>query len=173
MQRKVRGVIWKYTVVSFWHYTWKVWKCESLSRVWLFVTPETVAHQAPLSMEFSRKEYWSGLPLQGIFPTQGVNPGLPHCRKILYHLKLWLIKDVFVNLKETVKIVRYINNGGSAVKNPSANAGDMRSIPGWGRSSGEGNSNLLQYSCLGNPKDRGAMPATIHGVTKSWIQLSY
>ena len=37
---------------------------------------------------FSRKEYWSGLPwtLQGIFPTQGSNPGLPHCRKILYHL---------------------------------------------------------------------------------------
>ena len=71
-----------------------------------------------------------------------------------------------------MKIVRCINNGGSAVKNPPANAGDMGSIPGWGRSSGEGSSNLLQYCCLGNPKDRGARPATIHGVTKSWIQLS-
>ena len=42
----------------------------------------TVAHQAPLSMEFSRKEYWSGLPFpsQGIFPTQGSNPSPPHCR---------------------------------------------------------------------------------------------
>ena len=40
-------------------------------------------------MEFSSQEYWSGLPLpdlQGIFPTQGLNPGLLHCRWILYHL---------------------------------------------------------------------------------------
>ena len=40
---------------------WK-WKCELLSGVWLFATPWTVAHQAPLSMECSRQEYWSGLP---------------------------------------------------------------------------------------------------------------
>ena len=48
------------------------------SHVQLFVTPWTVAHQALLSMGFSRQEYWSGLPclLQGIFPTQGSNPGL-------------------------------------------------------------------------------------------------
>ena len=51
-----------------------------------FVTPWTVARQAPLSMEFSRQEYWSGFPflLQGIFPTQGLNPDLPRCRRILY-----------------------------------------------------------------------------------------
>ena len=61
---------------------------KSLSRVQLFATPWTVAHQAPLSMGFSRQEYWSGLPflLQGIFPTQGSNPGLPHRRQTLYHL---------------------------------------------------------------------------------------
>ena len=54
----------------------------------LTVTPWTVAHQAPLSMGFSRQEYWSGLPflLQGIFPTQGLNPGLPHCGLTLYRL---------------------------------------------------------------------------------------
>ena len=48
----------------------------------------TVAHQAPLSMGFSRQEYWSGLPFPspGIFPTQGYNPGLPHCRQTLYPL---------------------------------------------------------------------------------------
>ena len=48
----------------------------------------TVAHQDPLSMEFSRQEYWSGLPflLQGIFLTQRSNPGLPHFRQILYCL---------------------------------------------------------------------------------------
>ena len=57
-----------------------------LSRVQLFVTPWTVAYQAPQSMGFSRQEYWSGLPFQGIFPTQGSNLGLPHCRQMLYRL---------------------------------------------------------------------------------------
>ena len=47
--------------------------------------------------------------------------------------------------------------------------GNVRSIPGWGRSSGEGNGNPLQYSCLENPMDRGACWATVHGVTKSRI----
>ena len=51
---------------------------------------------------------------------------------------------------------------GSVVKNQPANAGDVGSIPGLGRSSGEGNVNLLQYSCLENPKDRGAWWATVH-----------
>ena len=45
---------------------------------------------------------------------------------------------------------------GSVVKTPPANAGDASSIPESGRSPGEGNGNLLQYSCLGNPTDRGA-----------------
>ena len=61
------------------------------------------------------------------------------------------------------------------VKNPPANAGDTRdvgSMPGLGRSPGGGNGNLLQYSCLENPKDRGAWQATVHRVTKSWTQLS-
>ena len=44
---------------------------------------------------------------------------------------------------------------------------DLSSIPGLGRSPGEGNGNPLQYSCLGNPMDRGAWQATIHGVAKS------
>ena len=57
--------------------------------------------------------------------------------------------------------------GGSAVKNPPANAGDMGSVPGSGRSPGEGNGNTLQYSCLGHPTDRGAQRATVHGVTKN------
>ena len=47
-----------------------------------------------------------------------------------------------------------------------ANAGDMGSIPGSGRSPGEVNGNPLQYSCLGNPMDRGAWQATVHAVTK-------
>ena len=52
------------------------------------------------------------------------------------------------------------------VKNLPANAGDAGSIPGSGRSHGEGNGNPLQYSCLENPINRGAWWATVHGVTK-------
>ena len=62
--------------------------------------------------------------------------------------------------------------GGPVVKNPPANAGDSGSIPGWGRSPGEGNGNPLQYSCLGNPMDRRDWGATVIGSQKSWTQLS-
>ena len=58
---------------------------KSLSRVQLFATPWTVAYQAPRSMWFSGQEYWRGCHflLQGIFPTQVLNPGLPQCRQTL------------------------------------------------------------------------------------------
>jgi len=61
---------------------------KSLNHVQLFATPWTVARQAPVSMEFSRQETGVGSQalLQGVFPTQGWNPGLLHCRPILYHL---------------------------------------------------------------------------------------
>ena len=72
-----------------WHFELLCCVCAYLlSRVQLFATPWPVARQAPLSMGFSRQEYWSGLPCPppGIFPTQGSKPGVPHCRRILYHL---------------------------------------------------------------------------------------
>ena len=53
-------------------------------------------------------------------------------------------------------------------KESVCNVGDLRSIPGLGRSSGEENDNSLQYSCLKNLMDQGAWWATIHRVTKSW-----
>ena len=56
--------------------------------------------------------------------------------------------------------------GGSVVKNLPANAGGMDSIPGLGRSPGEGNGNTLQYSCLEYFMDRGACWSTVHGVAK-------
>ena len=62
--------------------------------------------------------------------------------------------------------------GGSEVKASACNAGDLGLIPGSGRSSGEGNGNPLQYSCLKNPMDGGAWWATVHGVAKSRTQLS-
>ena len=58
------------------------------------------------------------------------------------------------------------------VKNPPANAGDTGSIPGSGRSPGEGNGNPLRYSCLENSMDRGAWWAIVLGVAKSHTRLS-
>ena len=61
------------------------------------------------------------------------------------------------------------------VKNPPANAGDAKdegSIPGWGRSLGIGNGNLLQYSCLENFIDGGAWWATVNRAAKIWARLS-
>ena len=58
------------------------------------------------------------------------------------------------------------------VKNQPANAEIMGSIPGLGRSPGEGNGNPLQYSYLENPMDRGTWQTVVHWVTKSWTLLS-
>ena len=63
----------------------------------------------------------------------------------------------------------------SGKKHSPANAGitgDMGSIPGLDRSPGGGNGNPLQHSCLENPMDKEAWWATVHGVAKSWTQLS-
>ena len=62
--------------------------------------------------------------------------------------------------------------GGSEGKESACNAGDWGLIPGLGKSSGERYGNPLQYSCLENSMDRGAWQDTVHGVAKSWTQLS-
>ena len=62
--------------------------------------------------------------------------------------------------------------GGSDGKESACNAEDLGSSPGLGRSEGGGKGNLLQYPCLENPMNRGAWRAIVHGVTKSWTQLS-
>ena len=61
--------------------------------------------------------------------------------------------------------------GGLAGEESTCNPGDAGSIPGSGRSPGGGRGNLLQYSCLENPMDRGARQATVHGVAKSPTRL--
>ena len=103
---------------------WK-WKVngKSLSRVWLLATPWTAAYQAPPSMGFSRQEYWSGMLLpspgvvlfsckvvskntgvgchylvQGIFPTQGSNLCLLHCRWILYDWATKKTSDIIIDI---------------------------------------------------------------------------
>jgi len=77
------------------------------------------------------------------------------------------------HLEGTLKIVNtdWGFPGGSAVKNPPVSAEDVGLIPGSGKSSGGGNGNPLQYSCLENPMDRGAWPARVHGVAKNWTRL--
>ena len=82
---------------------------KSLSHVWLFVSTWAVAYQAPLSMEYSMQEYWSGLAflLHGICLTQGLNPGLPHVKQMLYCLSHQGIKaqgrKVMTNLDSILK----------------------------------------------------------------------
>ena len=73
--------------------------------------------------------------------------------------KIATVIDIFVFFGEGLP-------GGSMVKNLPASIGDIGSILGLGRSPGEGNGNPLQYSCLGNPTDRGMVSQ------KSWTQLS-
>ena len=63
--------------------------------------------------------------------------------------------------------------GRSVVEDLPANAVDEGSISGLGRAPGDGNGNPLQYSCLGNPMDRGAWRATVHRVAKSWTPLKW
>ena len=122
-----------------------------------FLTPWTVAYQAPLSIGFSRQDYWSGLPFPspGDLPNPGIEPMSPALQTGT------LPSEPPGKLREVVK-------------NPPAKAGDRGgtcSISGLGRSLRVGNSNLLQYSCLGNPMHRGAWWTTVHGVAQSRPRL--
>ena len=68
--------------------------------------------------------------------------------------------------------ITILRSPGSDSKESASNAGNLGSIPGSGRSPGEGKDYSLQYSCLENSMDGGACQATVHGVAKSWIRLS-
>ena len=70
-----------------------------------------------------------------------------------------------------IKLLLTIFPCGSDGSKSACNAGDAGSIPGLGRSPGEGNGNPLQYSCLENSMDRGSWWSTAYGVTKNWTQL--
>ena len=103
----------------------------SLSHVQLFVAPWTTAHKAPLSMGFSRQEYWSEFP----FPPPGdlPNPGIETASPVAPELTGFPC--------------------GSAGKESACNVGDLGSILGLGRSPGEGKGYPLQSSGLKNPMD--------------------
>ena len=78
------------------------------------------------------------------------------CNKNETHTKWINLKNIMLSLKKPVLRGLMGFPGGSMVKNPPANAGDMGAIPGSGRSPGVGNGNPLQDSCLENSMDRGA-----------------
>ena len=99
-------------------------------------------------MGFSRQEYWNGMPCPP--PRDLSDPGIEPRSPVLK-------ADTLAS---------------QLVKNLPANAGDMGSILGSGRSPVEGNGNPLPYSCLENPMDGGAWWAAVHGVAKSRTRLS-
>ena len=89
------------------------------------------------------------------------------CTNFTHKLFFFLHINFTLKLFSLVYMVYMDFAGVAPVKNPPANAGDPGSIPGSGRSSGDGNGNPLQYSCLENPMDKGAWGATVHGLAKS------
>ena len=141
------------------------------SRVQLFATLQTVGHQAHLSMEILQARILVGVAM--LFSRGSSRPrnwshvSYISCigRHVLCHKH---------HLGAPFTDVHSLSQVALVVKNPPTNAGDIRdegSIPGSGRSPGEGNGNPLQYSCLENPMDREAWWATVHGVAKSQTQL--
>ena len=116
--------------------------------------PCGLACQAPLSMGFSKQEYWSGLPFLSPenLPNPGIEPGLLHCRQTLYHLSHQRKMPVQIAVRDTGLISRL------------------------GRSPGGGHQNPLQFSCLENPMDRGAWQATAIGsqsIRHYWSEFTH
>ena len=96
---------------------------------------------------------------------------IPYLRSIQKHWEEWSNSDVCFILSWFSSSEAQASLVAQMVKS-ACNAGDQGSIPGSGKSPEEGNGSPLQYSGLGNPMNRGAWQATVHGVAKSWIQLS-
>ena len=152
-------------------------KVKSLSPVRLFETPRTAAYQAPLSMGFSRQEYWSGVPL----PSPKINGQ----RSQIDILKKKKQRHYFANKGPSSQGYWRRQWHPTPVLWPGKSHG-QRSLVGcrpWGREesdmteqlhfhfslpcTGEGNGNPLQCSCLENPRDGGAWWAAICGVAQS------
>ena len=173
--------------------------CQSLSGIWLFVTPWTVARQAPLFMGFCKQEYWSGLPFSspGDLPHPGTEPRLLHCRQIFYHLshqrniyfplKMWnSFQKEFLNctyLLIPMEKAMAPHSSTPAWKIPWTeepgrlqSMGSLRVGHDWATSLsciGEGNGNPLQCSCLENPRDGEAWWAAVYGVAQSRTRLTW
>ena len=104
-------------------------------------------------------------------PTPVFLPGESHGHRSMAGYSPWGHKELDTTKQPHFDFLQSLLWWLKMVKS-ACNAGDPRSIPGSGRSPGEGNGNPLQYSCLENPMDIGAWRATVHGVTKNRTQLS-
>ena len=159
-----------FLIILLWYVTYLcVHECvlSCFSHVWLFAMLWTLAHQAPLSMGFSRQEYWNGLPcpLPGDLPDPGIQS---------------------TSLTSSTLIGRFFITsanwdfpGGASGKNLPASAGDIRAaglIPELGKSPGGGHGNPFQYSCLENPHGERSLAGTVHEVaeldTTEWLSTS-
>ena len=127
----------------------------------------TGAHQAPLSMDIHSPGKNTGVSchflLQGIFPTQGSNPGLLHCRQILYRLSHQGSPPSPSRGMQPTPRPQVLAVFSS--RNEICLGKMLRVI------SGEGNGNPLQYSCLENPRGGGAWCAAVYGVAQSQTRL--
>ena len=103
---------------------------------------------------------------QGSFPTQGSNPGLPHCRQILYQLSHSKCFIIIISIIMSCSQFNGASHIALVVNNPPTNAAEAGLSCGSGRTPRRRNGNALQYSCLENPMERGAWWATVHGVAK-------
>ena len=123
-------------------------KVKSLSHVRPFGTPWAIDCQAPPSVGFSRQEYWSGLPFPSPedLPDPGIKPGSPTLQA--GSLLTELGGKPSFHLKDAVFFFKFIFNWRMIALQYCFE--DPGSIPGSGRSSGEGNGKPLQYSCLEN-----------------------
>ena len=137
--------------------------------------PCSVAHQVPLSMGFSRQEYRSGLPIPP--PRDLPNPGteprspallLPWATREALEFKIPVYKSLCLEYSHFSFWLSWWLSG----KEPTCQCRWCRFNPWVRKIPGEGNGNPLQYSYLGNPMDRGVWWARVHGVEKSWTQLS-
>ena len=114
----------------------------------------------------SRSQYLAGL---GQVSPEGCE--CPECTYLLLCLPKLRFMNQEVEMEMALLTVGF--PGGSDSKESACNAGDPGSIPGLGRSSGEGNHYPLQYSCLENPMGRGAWWATVHRVTRVKHDYTY
>ena len=172
--------------VTIW--TVSLWQQESC---FLFFVPRppttTPGRQWVLSWHFqdtkstgksSRPGFWSTLAFTDFIWAYGqVIPlksrfcwtNRDHGKDFIFYIFFIIQKLSIIHFINTYCQIKDASPGGTVVKNPPASAGDARDsglVLASGRSPGVGHSNPFQYSCLGNPKDRGAWWATVHGVTK-------
>ena len=135
------------------------------------VTTEQKTNSFPLKLEPTG--YFPGCP---VVKTPGFHCGEAQVPSLVWELRFCMPQGTALKPPPPPKLELILQcfgfPAGLDCKESACNAGDPGSIPGSGRSPGEGHGNPLQYSCLENCMERGAWWFTVHGVEKCWTQLS-